>query len=124
MQVSTQLLAPVAPHTCEHVWRNLLQLPGSCLTSGWPEAPVPDGQLKAMEAYLTKTVKSVRDAADKVVLPPKAKKGKAPPHQPQQVNIGGSALRSRLCCARHRLWSPPVLEAVQVTSALEQRVAA
>ena len=85
VQVSTQLLAPVAPHTCEHVWRDLLKLSGSCLNSGWPQAAAPDPQLKAMEVYLTKTVKSIRDSADKAVLPPKAKKGKAPQHQPQQV---------------------------------------
>ena len=87
LQISTQLLAPIAPHTCEHVWRDLLKGPGSVLTSGFPEAPPPDIKLKAMETYLTRTVKSVRDAADKAVLPPKAKKGKAPPHTPHQVCV-------------------------------------
>ena len=102
VQVSTKLLAPICPHTCEHVWRDLLKLPGSCLNSGWPQQFAPDGQLKAMEQYLARTVKSVRDAADKAVLPPKAKKGKAPTHQPQQV-CEGSLLPSQLpahmqCC--------------------------
>lgn len=74
------------------------------LTSGWPEAPLPDVKLKAMETYLTRTVKSVRDAADKAVLPPKAKKGKAPPHTPHQVRrcarlAGGRACRWVCSCA-------------------------
>ena len=69
------------------MWRDLLKGPGSVLTSGFPEAPLPDVKLKAMETYLTRTVKSVRDAADKAVLPPKAKKGKAPPHTPHQVGV-------------------------------------
>lgn len=38
-----------------------------------------------MEVYLTKTVKGLRDALDKALLPPKAKKGKAPAHTPQEV---------------------------------------
>ena len=96
LQISTQLLAPIAPHTCDHVWRALLKLPGSCLNSGWPKAPAPDAQLKAMEQYLAKTVKGVRDLADKAVLPPKAKKGKAPQHQPQQVDPLPTMLRSML----------------------------
>ena len=98
--MSTQLLAPIAPHTCEHVWRNLLQRPGSVLTSGWPEAPLPDVKLKAMETYLTRTVKALRDAADKAVLPPKAKKGKAPPpHPPPGTPLPGllSAVQLAAC---------------------------
>ena len=41
--------------------------------------------LQAMEVYLTKTIKGLRDALDKALLPSKAKKGKAPPTHPQEV---------------------------------------
>jgi leucyl-tRNA synthetase len=51
-QVSTLLLAPICPHTCEHVWRNLLRRRGSALTAGWPAAPPPDVALRAAAQYL------------------------------------------------------------------------
>jgi leucyl-tRNA synthetase len=35
-QVSAQLLAPITPHTSEHIWINLLKKSGSILNSGWP----------------------------------------------------------------------------------------
>lgn len=38
-----------------------------------------------MEVYLTKTIRALREAVDKALLPPKAKKGKAAPHTPQEV---------------------------------------
>ena len=41
LQVQTLLLAPICPHTCEHVWRDTLQQQGTVLTAGWPEAPQP-----------------------------------------------------------------------------------
>jgi len=51
-QVSTLLLAPICPHTCEHVWRKLLRRRGSALTAGWPAAPPPDVALRAAAQYL------------------------------------------------------------------------
>lgn len=31
-QVATQLLAPICPHTCEHIWGNLLKKEGMVIT--------------------------------------------------------------------------------------------
>ncbi|KAK9795569.1 hypothetical protein WJX73_002580 [Symbiochloris irregularis] len=85
IKVSTLLLAPIAPHTCEHVWGTVLQERGSVLTAGWPVLPEPDIKVKAMEVYLSKTIRGLRDSVDRALLPPKARKGKAPAHVAQQV---------------------------------------
>lgn len=42
MQVSTLLLTPVCPHTCEHIWRDVLGRPDSALTAGFPAGRAPD----------------------------------------------------------------------------------
>jgi leucyl-tRNA synthetase len=34
VEVSTLLLAPITPHTSEHVWSNVLKREGSVLTAG------------------------------------------------------------------------------------------
>ncbi len=46
LQVQTLLLAPICPHTCEHVWRSKLHEKGSVLTAGWPQAPQPNTALQ------------------------------------------------------------------------------
>lgn len=46
VQVQTLLLAPICPHTCDHVWRDKLQQPGTVLTAGWPKAPQPKAALQ------------------------------------------------------------------------------
>ena len=35
------VLAPVCPHTCDHVWRNLLGAPTSVFQARWPDVPPP-----------------------------------------------------------------------------------
>ena len=47
-QVSTLLLAPIAPHTCEHVWTSVLGRSGTVLTAGWPVLPLPDPKRKVI----------------------------------------------------------------------------
>ena len=42
MKVSTLLLTPICPHTCEHIWRDVLGRPGSALTAGFPAGKAPD----------------------------------------------------------------------------------
>ena len=34
IEISTLLLVPITPHTCDHVWTNMLQKQGSALTAG------------------------------------------------------------------------------------------
>ena len=61
MQVSTLLLVPICPHTCEHVWRDILGHSGSVLTAGFPTASAPpDFTLKAAAEYLVEQVLLLR----------------------------------------------------------------
>ncbi len=41
-QVSTLLVAPVAPHWAEEVWTAKLRRPGCVITAGWPAAAEPN----------------------------------------------------------------------------------
>ena len=59
--MSTLLLAPICPHTCEHVWRGVLHRAGSVLTAGFPTASAPpDFALKAAAEYLVDEVPRLR----------------------------------------------------------------
>ena len=62
-QVSTLLLVPICPHTCEHVWRTLLLRLGSVLTAGWPAAAEPDYGLRRAADYLDALVSTARPCA-------------------------------------------------------------
>ena len=78
MDVSTRMLAPIAPHWAEHVWGKVLCQPGSVLKSGWPASSAPDASLRSAAAYLTETVADLRKSLAKASAPPKAPKGAAP----------------------------------------------
>ena len=46
VQVAILLLTPICPHTCEHLWRDVLGRPGSALAAGFPAGKAPDFALK------------------------------------------------------------------------------
>lgn len=46
MQVSTLLITPICPHTCDHIWRNILRRQGSALTAGFPVGGEPDFEIR------------------------------------------------------------------------------
>jgi leucyl-tRNA synthetase len=50
--VSALLLAPITPHTCEHIWGTLLRRPGSVLRAGWPRAAEPDFIMQRAAQYI------------------------------------------------------------------------
>lgn len=52
IEVSTLLLVPLTPHTCEHVWGQVLKRPGSVLTAGWPAAAEPDFVMQRASGYI------------------------------------------------------------------------
>ena len=85
IDVSTRLLAPICPHTCEHVWRDLLGRPGSVLTAGLPAGAPPDPALAAAAAALDGAVASLRRGVARLEAPPKAKKGARPTGPPPKV---------------------------------------
>ena len=89
VEISTLLLAPLAPHTCEHVWRDLLKKEGTVLTAGWPsDAPAPDAVLRAAAAALEGTINNARRGIAKLETPPKkAKKDDPKPRKVARVTL-------------------------------------
>lgn len=78
IEVSTLLLVPVCPHTCEHVWSNLLRKPGMAIKAGWPVSEAPDYVLQQAAKYLDDTIAHLRKGIAKAETPAKAKKGEPP----------------------------------------------
>ena len=75
MEVSTVLMAPIAPHIMDHVWVNLLKKEGTVLTTGWPSASEPNYGLQQAAAYLEDFITSQRRSKQKLESKGKAKKG-------------------------------------------------
>ena len=91
-QVATLLLTPICPHTCEHMWRDILGRPGSVLTAGFPAGKAPDFALKFAAEYLHEEVADLRKLIEKAEAPPKSiKKITPPPPPPAKVNSSFSA---------------------------------
>lgn len=92
----TLLIAPITPHTSEHIWKTILKQPGSIQTASWPDAPSsyqPCPDLLAAGAYMRGTLKTMRDA-ELLLVKKRAKKGAAggpaayDPSQPKKsVNV-------------------------------------
>ena len=79
---STRLLAPICPHLCEHIWRDLLKHDGFVIKAGWPQVDKPDLMLQQMSQYLERKIHELRKSIIKAELPAKARKGEpavAPP---------------------------------------------
>ena len=98
-QVSTRLLAPICPHTCDHMWRAVLGRSGSVLTAGWPQAEAPDATLSRAAAYLQDQIASLRTLIAKVEAPPKKAKKGAPLAVPSKVR--------QHACSTYLLRLPP-----------------
>ncbi|PWZ02057.1 leucyl-tRNA synthetase [Testicularia cyperi] len=74
IRVQALLITPIAPHYAEHVWRSLLGETSSIQKARFPQpsAPVDNSTTEAL-AYISGTVKTVRDAE---ILLSKKSKGK------------------------------------------------
>lgn len=73
------LIAPITPHTSEHIWKTILKQPGSIQTALWPDPPAsyqPCPDLRAAGNYMRGTLKTIRDA-ELLLAKKKAKKGGA-----------------------------------------------
>lgn len=75
VDAAVRMLAPIAPHWADHVFRNLLKAGDTVLTAGWPQLAEPDFALKMAAEYVAGLIKKVRAAIDKKEAPPKKKKG-------------------------------------------------
>eukprot|EP00887_Chlorella_sp_A99_P004074 scaffold11.g4074.t1 len=78
IEVSTLLMAPITPHTSEHVWGDLLKREGLVVNAGWPAAAEPDFVLQQAAACLEDAIASFRKSITKAEAPPRAKKGEKP----------------------------------------------
>ena len=77
IEVSTLLLTPFCPHTCEHIWGALLKKSGTVTKAGFPVGAAPDAVLASAARYLDETCASVRKGVAKACAPPKKKGGGA-----------------------------------------------
>jgi leucyl-tRNA synthetase len=73
VDVQVRLLAPIAPHWCDHVWTRIMRRPGTVLRAGWPHADAPDVALREAAAYLHEALAEWRKLLAKAVAPPKKK---------------------------------------------------
>lgn len=85
VDIFTRINAPVLPHTCEHIWGNLLKREGSVLVAGWPEAPLPDPKVALSSEYIESMIPAFRKAIAKAEALPKAKKGQSAGLPPPKV---------------------------------------
>lgn len=74
LEISTRLMVPVAPHTMDHVWVNLLKKEGTALTAGWPEVPKPEYGLQQAAAFVEDFIANQRRNKTKLEAPLKGKK--------------------------------------------------
>ena len=79
IEVSTLLVVPFVPHTCEHVWGAILGKEGSVTKAGFPVGDAPDASIAAAGKYLDDLVKTVRGGVAKATAPPKKKPAVPPP---------------------------------------------
>ncbi len=63
IELSALLLAPITPHTSEHVWGQLLHRPGSVLKAGWPAAAAPDYVMQRAAQYIEGALCALRQPA-------------------------------------------------------------
>ncbi|KAI9292380.1 leucine-tRNA ligase [Neoconidiobolus thromboides FSU 785] len=90
IEVQALLIAPFAPHYCEHLWGTILKKEESIQLASWPQisTPIDDSVLKSAE-YLRKTIKKVRD--QEITSQKKGKKGKAAvafdPSKPKSLTL-------------------------------------
>jgi leucyl-tRNA synthetase len=75
IDASVRILAPIAPHWAEHVYRNILKAEHTVLRAGWPQLEPADAGLRMAAEFIEKLIPKLRAAIDKKEAPPKKKKG-------------------------------------------------
>ena len=83
--VFTRINAPIIPHTCEHLWTNVLKREGRVVVAGWPETPAAEPRIAMASEYIESMIPSWRKAIAKAEAPPKAKKGQPAGPPPPKV---------------------------------------
>lgn len=105
IKLQALLLAPVAPHFAEYLYREVLENEGSVQNAKFPraETPVSQGLLDSLE-YVKELARSVRDAETTVL---KSKKGKA------EVDASKPALLTLLVSTSFPEWQEQYIEIVR-----------
>lgn len=75
IEVSCKLVAPIVPHTADHIWIHMLKKSGSVLNSGFPVAQPVDFALMQASKYLEDQIPALRKSI-MLAEKPAAKKGK------------------------------------------------
>ena len=86
MEVQTLLLAPICPHTCEHIYGQLLMKEGSVTNAGFPVGEPEDTALTAANKYLGDLITNMRKGIAKCTAPPK-KGPKGPPKSVKSATV-------------------------------------
>lgn len=84
------LIAPIAPHFAEHVWKGILGNESTVHNAAFPTAQAEDAAMTAAAAYVRGTIKTIRDA--EIAVTRKKVKGAAPQakydeRKPKEVSI-------------------------------------
>ncbi|XP_071786614.1 leucine--tRNA ligase, cytoplasmic-like [Asterias amurensis] len=81
IECQTLLLAPICPFLCDHIW-GLLKHKESIMKARWPKAGKVDNKLLRSSEYLMNSAHEFRLRLKNFMVPPKGKKGAAPPARP------------------------------------------
>jgi leucyl-tRNA synthetase len=89
IEVQALLLGPICPHTCEHIWGNLLQRDSLLVRTPLPTVAMTAEHQNTVMAgrYLQDTVTSLRKLVQKLETPRKAKGGKAAEAPPKVTGV-------------------------------------
>jgi len=74
MEVQMVVLSPIAPHICEHLWRNVLGKQTFVVQERWPTPAAVDGILKRQYEVIQGALRFFRLEFDKFMSPKKKKK--------------------------------------------------
>jgi len=90
LDVQTVVLSPIAPHFCEHIWRNVLGRDSLVVEQAWPHPETePDPVLLRQYETLQATLRTFRLKLDALKSPKKKKKkgnqADAPPPKPSRA---------------------------------------
>ncbi|WFC95607.1 leucine--tRNA ligase [Malassezia brasiliensis] len=90
IETQALLIAPIAPHFAEHIWKGVLGHTTTVHDARFPEAQPEDAALTAAAAYVRGTIKTIRDA--EIAVTRRKVKGQAPSEKynerkPKEVSI-------------------------------------
>jgi leucyl-tRNA synthetase len=87
LEVQMLTLSPIAPHFCEHMWRDVLCRKTLVVQERWPSLEPVDEVLARKYALIQGTLRYFRLELQKFTSPKKKKKGGSPPPQPTHAVI-------------------------------------